>query len=140
MWKGRFDECKAKFEAFWHAEVMPREGEFMAAVRAQREKFPASLGLHSGRWHHPAVIDELSGKAKAAGLWNLFLPSVSGLTQWEYAQLAETMGHAPWFGPQVFNCDAPDTGNMEMLHLYATEAQKAQWLAPLLDGKIRSAF
>ena len=140
MWKGRFDECKAKLTAFWDGEVMPREPEFFAAVAAQREKYPAALGLNSGRWHHPALIDELAAKARAEGLWNLFLPSVSGLTQWEYAQCAEIMGQATWFGPQIFNCDAPDTGNMETLHLYANAAQKEQWLKPLLEAKIRSAF
>lgn len=88
----------------------------------------------------PPVIEELKGKAKQLGLWNLFLPAESGLTNLEYAPLAELSGWSMEIGPEVLNCAAPDTGNMETLHLFATEAQRADWLQPLLDGEIRSAF
>ena len=88
----------------------------------------------------PPVIEELKVLAKERGLWNLFLPSISGLTNLEYAPLAELTGWSMEIAPEVTNCAAPDTGNMETLHLFATEEQRKQWLEPLLDGEIRSAF
>lgn len=91
------------------------------------------------RWRPLALIEELKGKAKSAGLWNLFLPDISGLSNVEYAPLAEAMGRVTW-ASEVFNCSAPDTGNMEVLHLYGTNEQKEKWLKPLLDGEIRSCF
>uniref|UniRef100_A0A673MMC6 Aminoglycoside phosphotransferase domain-containing protein n=1 Tax=Sinocyclocheilus rhinocerous TaxID=307959 RepID=A0A673MMC6_9TELE len=91
------------------------------------------------RWHTPAVIEELKAKARAAGLWNLFLPAESGLSQLDYAHIAEETGHC-FYSPEVFNCQAPDTGNMEVLHLFGTEEQKRLWLEPLLRGDIRSCF
>lgn len=96
--------------------------------------------VNSGnRWQPSALIEELKSKAKDAGLWNLFLPAVSGLTNLDYAPLAEIMGRVTW-ASEVFNCSAPDTGNMEVLHLYGTDEQKERWLKPLLDGEIRSCF
>jgi acyl-CoA dehydrogenase len=96
--------------------------------------------VNSGdRWQPLQLIEELKENAKADGLWNLFLPDVSGLTNLEYAPLAEVMGRVVW-ASEVFNCSAPDTGNMEVLHLYGTPEQKERWLAPLLDGTIRSCF
>ncbi|MEZ5424977.1 MAG: acyl-CoA dehydrogenase family protein [Pyrinomonadaceae bacterium] len=91
------------------------------------------------RWEPLGLIEELKEKARDAGLWNLFLPDVSGLTNLEYAPLAEMMGRVYW-SAEVFNCSAPDTGNMEVLHLYGTDEQKRQWLEPLLEGRIRSCF
>ncbi|XP_015342538.1 acyl-CoA dehydrogenase family member 11 isoform X1 [Marmota marmota marmota] len=91
------------------------------------------------KWKQPLVIDKLKEMAKAQGLWNLFLPAVSGLSQVDYALIAEETGKC-FFAPDVFNCQAPDTGNMEVLHLYGSEEQKQQWLEPLLRGDITSAF
>ncbi|MFO0986311.1 MAG: acyl-CoA dehydrogenase family protein [Alphaproteobacteria bacterium] len=94
---------------------------------------------------HPPVIDELKALARSDGLWNLFLPGLGAdepgqrLTNLEYAPLAEIMGRVPW-APEVFNCSAPDTGNMEILHLFSTPEQKERWLVPLLAGEIRSCF
>ncbi|WP_228941063.1 acyl-CoA dehydrogenase family protein [Nocardioides sp. Leaf374] len=88
----------------------------------------------------PAVIEDLKRTAREQGLWNLFLPHESGLTQLEYAPIAELSGWSNDLGPEAINCQAPDTGNMELLHLLGTEAQQERWLRPLLDGEIRSAF
>ncbi|MCB0949319.1 MAG: acyl-CoA dehydrogenase family protein [Mycobacterium sp.] len=88
----------------------------------------------------PPVVEELKVKARERGLWNLFLPSESGLTNLEYAPLAELSGWSMELAPEALNCAAPDTGNMETLHLFATDEQRKQWLEPLLNGEIRSAF
>ncbi|WP_445168013.1 acyl-CoA dehydrogenase family protein [Mycolicibacterium sp. Dal123E01] len=88
----------------------------------------------------PPVVEELKALARGQGLWNLFLPSESGLTNLEYAPLAELTGWSTEIAPEAINCAAPDTGNMETLHLFATEPQRKQWLEPLLAGEIRSAF
>ena len=94
---------------------------------------------------HPACMEDLKALARSEGLWNLFLPGLrddepgTRLTNLEYAPLAEIMGRVPW-ASEVFNCSAPDTGNMEILHLFATPAQRARWLVPLLEGEIRSCF
>uniref|UniRef100_A0A8B9HNW0 Acyl-CoA dehydrogenase family member 11 n=1 Tax=Astyanax mexicanus TaxID=7994 RepID=A0A8B9HNW0_ASTMX len=91
------------------------------------------------RWQTPPVLEELKAKARAAGLWNLFLPAVSGLSQVDYSYIAEETGKCV-FAAEVFNCQAPDSGNMEVLHLYGSEEQKKQWLEPLLRAEIRSCF
>lgn len=89
---------------------------------------------------HPPVMEELKAEARRRGLWNLFLPDISGLTVLEYAPLAEITGRSPELAPEALNCSAPDTGNMEILHMFGTAEQKERWLAPLLDGEIRSCF
>lgn len=91
------------------------------------------------RWHTPPIIEDLKMKAQEAGLWNLFLPAASGLSQLDYAYIAEQTGRC-LFAPEVFNCQAPDTGNMEVLHMFGSEEQKKKWLEPLLKGEIRSCF
>lgn len=116
--------------AFCDEHIYPNEGVFHAQV--QRE-----------RWRPPAIIEELKPKARAAGLWNLFLPeSAHGarLSNLEYAPLCEIMGRSPAFAPEVFNCSPPDTGNMEVLARYGTREQQERWLTPLLGGHIRSCF
>jgi acyl-CoA dehydrogenase len=95
----------------------------------------------SGQRHQlPPVVEELKAEARKRGLWNLFLPEVSGLSNVDYAVLAEESGRSIVLAPEAMNCAAPDTGNMEVLHLFGTPEQKRQWLEPLLDGAIRSAF
>jgi acyl-CoA dehydrogenase len=117
---------------FMDSHIYPAE----AVYRDQRRELAAE-----GRTHHvPPVIEELKLIARERGLWNLFLPDVSGLSNVDYAHLAEITGRSPHIAPEAINCAAPDTGNMEVLHLFGTSEQKERWLQPLLDGEIRSAF
>ncbi len=123
----RSSELRMRLSAFMDAHIYPNEAAFIEEIET------------SERWQPSKLIEELKSKAKADGLWNLFLPSESGLTNVEYAGLAETMGRVTW-ASEVFNCSAPDTGNMEVLHMYGTDEQKGKWLEPLLAGEIRSCF
>ena len=123
--------------------LQKRLQDFMEThVYPNERRFEEQLGEGEGRWRIPLILEELKEKAKAQGFWNLFLPDSeygAGLTNLEYAPLCEIMGRSP-IGPEVFNCSAPDTGNMEVLARYATPEQKKRWLEPLLEGRIRSAF
>lgn len=121
------------------AEMQDRVQRFMDAHVFPNEKAHANEINSGDRWQPLKLIDELKSKARAEGLWNLFLPGVSGLSNLEYAPLAETMGRVVW-ASEAFNCSAPDTGNMEVLHLYGSDAQKDEWLKPLMNGEIRSCF
>ena len=123
-----------RVSAFMDKHVYPNEAVFDAELEANRKK--------GNPWVPTKVIDDLKEKAKAEGLWNLFLPESklgAGLTNLEYAPLCEIMGRSP-IAPEVFNCSAPDTGNMEVLVRYGAPEHQQQWLQPLLEGKIRSGF
>ena len=123
-------DLQERLAAFMDEHVYPNEKTYCEQVQT------------GDRWQPTAIVEELKEKARAAGLWNLFLPESeygAGLTNLEYAPLCEIMGRAV-FAPEVFNCSAPDTGNMEVLVRYGTPEQKERWLRPLLEGKIRSCF
>ena len=127
----RSEELRERVTAFLNEHILPAEPVFERQVAEADD-----------RWTAPPTIDELKTKARAAGLWNLFLPRreyPDGLSNQEYAPLCEVMGRSP-IGPESFNCSAPDTGNMETLGRYGSPEQKKTWLEPLLDGKIRSCF
>uniref|UniRef100_A0A8D1U3J8 Acyl-CoA dehydrogenase family member 11 n=1 Tax=Sus scrofa TaxID=9823 RepID=A0A8D1U3J8_PIG len=111
----------------------------MAGIAQEVIEFYIQNQNSADKWKKPLVIDKLKEMAKAEGLWNLFLPAVSGLSQVDYALIAEETGKC-FFASEVFNCQAPDTGNMEVLHLYGSDKQKQQWLEPLLEGSIASCF
>ena len=116
--------------------------DFMNAYVYEAEDIYKKQVEEGGRWCIPQIMEDLKSKARSEGLWNLFLPDSdlgAGLTNTEYAPLCEIMGRSP-IGAEVFNCSAPDTGNMEVLVRYGTDDQKKEWLTPLLNGKIRSAF
>ena len=133
-YSARTRQLQALLTDFMNAHVYPNEQRYWDEIEANTRA--------GRRWTPLALIEELKPKARAAGLWNLFLPDSeygAGLTNQEYAPLAEIMGRVPW-ASEVFNCSAPDTGNMEVLVRYGTAAQKKQWLEPLLAGEIRSAF
>jgi len=127
-------QLQAKLTAFMDQHIYPNEAAFHAEVDANRNAGNA--------WVATKIMEELKLKAREAGLWNLFLPDSdqgAGLSNLEYAPLCEIMGRVHW-APEVFNCSAPDTGNMEVLARYGTPEQQKQWLEPLLDGRIRSCF
>jgi alkylation response protein AidB-like acyl-CoA dehydrogenase len=122
-----------RLSRFMQDEVLPAEPVY-------REQLVG--GTDHRQWRQPPVMEALKARARAAGLWNLFLPDAKdgqGLGHVEYASLAEIMGHS-FIAPEVFNCSAPDSGNMEVLHRYGSPMQRERWLAPLLSGEIRSGF
>ncbi|MBT9490955.1 MAG: acyl-CoA dehydrogenase family protein [Paucibacter sp.] len=131
----KVQEMRLRLLAFFDAHIYPNERRFFAEVEANRRAGNA--------WIPTTLIEELKPLARAAGLWNLFLPKSSrapeGLSNLEYAPLCEIMGRVSW-APEVFNCSAPDTGNMETIERYGSEAHKSSWLEPLLRGEMRSAF
>jgi acyl-CoA dehydrogenase len=118
-----------KLQRFMDDKVLPRAAEYWAQV-------------HADHTVQPPIMETMKAEAREAGLWNMFLPGDhgAGLTNLEYATLAEIMGRAGLWTPEVFNCNAPDTGNMEVLHMYGNEAQQQAMAEPLLAGEIRSAF
>ena len=127
----KVEDLRAKVGRFMDDYVYPNE-----------RTFEDQLASGPDRWQIPPILEELKDKAKAAGLWNLFLPESDygyGLTNLEYAPLSEIMGRVHW-ASEVFNCSAPDTGNMEVLSRYGTPEQQQAWLEPLLEGRIRSCF
>ncbi len=133
-------ELQARLQKFMDEHIYPNEGTYKKQLQANTDA--------GKRWSPIPIIEELKQKARPAGLWNLFLPvdtaqasgyTGAGLTNLEYAPLAEIMGRVPW-SSEVFNCSAPDTGNMETIARYGSEEIKAKWLKPLLEGEIRSAF
>jgi acyl-CoA dehydrogenase len=124
-------DLKRRLLTFMDEHVYPNESAFQSQI------------AEGDRWQPTRIVEELKAKARAQGLWNLFLPASeygAGLTNAEYAPLCEIMGRSPGFAPEIFNCSAPDTGNMEVLVRYGTNDQKQRWLEPLLAGEIRSCF
>jgi acyl-CoA dehydrogenase len=134
-YSSRVRELQARLLKFFDEHIYPNEKVYEAEVAQNRRNGDAFIPTQ--------IIEDLKANARAAGLWNLFLPhsprAPEGLSNLEYAPLCEIMGRAPW-APEVFNCSAPDTGNMETIERYGTEAHKEKWLVPLLKGEIRSAF
>jgi acyl-CoA dehydrogenase len=129
----RTQELALKLQAFMDKNIYPIEQEYHDLVMNSQDK-----------WQTPKLMEDLKSKARAEGLWNLFLPKEylpfgAGLSNLEYAPLCEIMGRV-LFSSEVFNCSAPDTGNMEVLAKYGNDEQKEKWLKPLLNGEIRSAF
>ncbi|MEZ5522961.1 MAG: acyl-CoA dehydrogenase family protein [Dokdonella sp.] len=131
----KVEQLRERTQAFFDRHITPNEARVEEAIAESRR-----LGKP---WTPIALFEELKAEARAQGLWNLFLPrserAPQGLSNLEYAPLCEIMGRCEW-APEIFNCSAPDTGNMEVLERYGSEAQKDEWLEPLLAGKIRSAF
>ncbi len=131
----RTEELRGQLLSFMQEQIRPAEKVFAEQV--------AELAEQGRVWERPAVMQELKAEARRRGLWNLFLahhPAGAGLTNLQYAPLAEITGHSPALAPEALNCAAPDTGNMELLAEFGSEEQHERWLRPLLDGEIRSAF
>jgi acyl-CoA dehydrogenase len=131
----RTEDLRGQLLSFMDDHVRPAEKVFAEQV--------AELEAAGRRWERPPVMEDLKAQARSRGLWNLFLTHRSGgagLTNLQYAPLAEITGHSPSIAPEALNCAAPDTGNMELLADFGNEQQQARWLRPLLDGEIRSAF
>ena len=125
----RVEDLRRRMTDFMESHVYPAESIYDEQMLASGDPN-----------HHPQIIEDLKAEARRQGLWNLFLPAESGLSVLEYAPLAEITGRSPEIAPEAINCSAPDTGNMEILHMFGTDDQKEKWLAPLLDGEIRSCF
>jgi acyl-CoA dehydrogenase len=123
-------DLRGRLVEFMNEHVFPAEADYLE-YRAVKGADDHTL---------PPVVEQLKEKARSRGLWNLFLPAASGISQLDYAGLAEITGWSLDLAPEALNCQAPDTGNMELLHLFGNDEQKARWLDPLLDGTIRSAF
>ena len=131
----RTEELREQLLSFMDSHVYPAEKVFTAQL--------AEMAAAGREWERPPIIDELKAEARGRGLWNLFLPrhpEGAGLTNLQYAPLAEITGHSPSIAPEALNCAAPDTGNMELLADFGSDEQQQRWLRPLLDGEIRSAF
>jgi acyl-CoA dehydrogenase len=131
----RTEELRERLLSFMDGQVYPAEKVFTEQV--------AEAAAVGRPWERPAIIDELKAEARSRGLWNLFLahhPEGAGLSNLQYAPLAEITGHSPAIAPEALNCAAPDTGNMELLAEFGSVEQQQRWLRPLLDGEIRSAF
>src|SRR5580700_11672421 len=131
----RTEELRERLLSFMDTHVYPAEKVFSEQVA---EAVAAGRG-----WERPPIVDELKAEARSRGLWNLFLahhPEGAGLSNLQYAPLAEITGHSPAIAPEALNCAAPDTGNMELLAEFGSAEQQQRWLRPLLDGEIRSAF
>jgi len=131
----RTEELREQLLSFMDTHVYPAEKVFAEQV--------AEATAAGREWQRPPVIDELKAEARSRGLWNLFLAhhaDGAGLSNLQYAPLAEITGHSPWIAPEALNCAAPDTGNMELLAEFGRAEQQERWLRPLLDGEIRSAF
>ncbi len=128
----RVQELQGQLTEFMDQQVYPSEPVYQE-----------QMALAGDPHHHPEIIEDLKRQARSRGLWNLFLPDAEvggGLSNLEYAPLAEITGRSPQIAPESINCSAPDTGNMEILHMFGTEEQKQTWLVPLLEGEIRSCF
>jgi acyl-CoA dehydrogenase len=134
-YNARTEELRERLLSFMDSHIYPAEKVFADQV--------AEAAAAGRIWERPPVIDELKAEARSRGLWNLFLahhPEGAGLSNLEYAPLAEITGHSPAIAPEALNCAAPDTGNMELLAEFGSAGQQQRWLRPLLDGEIRSAF
>jgi acyl-CoA dehydrogenase len=131
-YSSKVEDYSQRLLAFMDSHIYPAEDVYEQQMKESGDPH-----------HHPQVLEDLKQEARDRGLWNLFLPDAEdggGLSVLEYAPLAEITGRSVQLAPEALNCSAPDTGNMEILHMFGTPEQKEQWLHPLLDGKIRSCF